>query len=98
MNNFGPLKFILIAGILLTIVLMGVGMLANSQGERMRDDARQIRRERREMFDAAIENARQSQRLARMRMEAQMAEVEQAEYGYATTGGGYADFDYDDRR
>ena len=96
MNDLGPLKFIVIAGVLLTMVLTGVGMLANSQGERMREDARRIRRERREMFDAAIENARHAQQVARMRTEAQLAEIERAEYGSVTSGGWEDDYDYYD--
>ncbi len=98
MNDLGPIKFIVIAGVLLTAVLMGVGMLANCEGERMRQDARQIRQERRQMFEAAFENARHSQEMARMRTEAHRTEMERAEYGYVRSGGGEGDYEYTDRR
>lgn len=98
MNDFGPLKFIIIAVVLLTIVLMGVGLLANCQGEMMRDDARQVRRQRREMFEAAFENARHAQDTTRMRTRAHMAEMERAEYGYVTGDGWEDHYEYDQGR
>ena len=75
----GPLKLIAVAGILLTVCLLLVGKFVNSEGESLRDTAREARQERREMFNMAMQQSRAAQELVRLRMEQQMAEFENYE-------------------
>ncbi len=75
----GPLKLIAAAGVLMTLGLLLVGKFVNSEGESLRDTAREARQERREMFNMAMQQSRAAQNLVRMRMEQQMAEYENYE-------------------
>ncbi len=75
----GPLKLMAVACVLLTLGLILVGKFVNSEGESLRDVAREARQERMEMFNLAMQQSRAAQNLVRMRMEAQMAEFEDYE-------------------
>ncbi len=70
------LKLMAAGCVLLTVGLFFVGKFANNEGEKLRVEAREVRQERREMFDLALQQSRAAQHMARMRMEAQMAEFE----------------------
>ena len=75
----GSLKLIVLAGVVVTVGLLCVGKFVNSEGEKLRDDAREARQERREMFDMAMQQSRAAQNLVRMQMERRMAEFEDYE-------------------
>ena len=60
------LKLMAAGCVLLTVGLFFVGKFANSEGEKLRVEAREVRQERREMFDMALEQARAAQNMARM--------------------------------
>jgi hypothetical protein len=80
MGDLGPLKFIVGAGVILLAFLMGLGLFASGEGEKQRDLARDARTERREMFNNAMQQAREAQNSARMHMEHNMRMMEAAEY------------------
>ena len=70
----GPLKLIVLAAVVVTGGLICVGKFVNSEGEKLRDDAREARQERLEMFNMAMQQSQRAQNLVRMQMERQMAE------------------------
>ncbi len=80
----GPLQLMAAGGVVLTIGLIVVGKFVNAEGESLRDTAREARSERREMFNMALQQSQRAQDMARMHMQAQMAELE-----------AYEDFDFE---
>ena len=72
----GPLQVMAAGGVVLTIGLIVVGKFVNTEGESLRDTAREARQDRREMMNLAMQQSRAAQNMVRMRMESQMAEYE----------------------
>jgi 50S ribosomal subunit-associated GTPase HflX len=81
-----PFKLIIGCGVLGLAFLMGLGMFATGEGEKQRELAREVRQERMQMFNMAMEQARAAQQMARHHQEMMEQAMMDAEYGYGPAG------------